>query len=696
MGSVQLRLLFFSLSLFLVEKSVSAAFMQSKSCAYHKPSQILYEMIGQYNVSSSSSVLSILEFLYDHIEELQFAKYQKIIFVMGADDSDKISLISLVTDATLEAVETPEISCVFKIVDKDGPLNNYAPNIVSELIPQLLTDKLSGVDYYVLPSFNLPTDVRYDLTAWHLIQKSLQYATGVKFLLTLASPPREINPKHVSSDAIESVKYLVRKTTSLINDIEKYSEAISLTVTKVKNYPKNSDVQEIENVAHMLRVTKIELVEEFDASTDIEDSNALNKDIRLLEILLLEDRGYKRISIMRLANEAGPISGMTALQKEKVDITYMVRNNIKYVRSNVNSFSFNILNETRILVPGLTNEMQKRVLLDISNIGNLVKNIYETFEENLFDLDVLLKKIEEGYEAISQIYDSDPRTIVQQISIVTNALKLEIPSGKLDGALKHVDLYYFLVSLNGHHRENLFSIGVADTTKYLNETKIWYNFVLNLHESLSGFDVQKHVKEYENITATLIQQCTIDKHKEIKVNDIGLKFYLTLIGIEMDPQIEHMTVNSYKLQKLKNVLYRTMIDHGTQSCSENKISVQGYNLIFSDVLKMECEVDITIREILAMNNLFIDADINEDGKDLQLTIIAPKWEIIGNRSITLKGQDGQAHNETKALGGTRLSTRGSDGLPGHPGLSAGLFFAIGNKFINDEHLQVRLRGGKGN
>lgn len=699
MSSVRIRLLRLFVLILFCEKYESSAFKQEESCT-HKQSQVFYQMIGQDTTTSNSSVHSILEFLDDHIDELKFAKNQEIVFVIGTTDSDHnpTTLISLITDAELAAIETEPCSGVFIFVDKDGPLHQYSRNVVPELIPQLLPDKERGVDYYIMPNFNVATDVRSDLTAWHLVQRSLQFATdGVKFMLTLSSSKNEVKRKP-STEAKRKMRQLIRSATSFINDIDKYSEAISLIVTNVEYDPDESDIDEIQNVGYLLRKSMDDIYFELETSTP-EESNALKKDIQLLKILLRKTKNeYTKLKIMRVANETGLVNDMPIFQKEKVEIMSMVRKNTKYIPADENDFSFNISNETNAVVPELVKEIKRRLSADVAIIDEMVKNIYTEAEEKVFDLDVLFAKMEKGYEAISQIKADDPRSLVQLIIKAADGLKIEISLSALDDILKHAEVYYFLIRLEGRHNSRLLHTAnsLVEATKYLKDSKIWYAYLLKLHDILSEFKVQKNVEDYQKYVSDVMELCTIDQREQKKVKDIGLKQFLKLIGVaSLDPTIEDMTVNSSKLKKLIAVLHRTMQDYGTKFCSPKRLLVQGYNVKISDVIKMNCSGDIQFREIFVINNLFIDADINEVGVDLQLMIISPSWEIIGTRSITLNGKDAEMHSQSAAPNGEGQNINGVAGKPGKKGFSAGCFTAVGDKFINDGELKVYLTGGRG-
>lgn len=119
-----------------------------------------------------SSVDSIMEFLEDHIDALTFAKNQDLVFVMGSEKSYKSTLALFLIKAELEVIETVPGLKDFVFVDKDGEFRDYSPNIVLELIPELYPNKETGLEYYVMPEFTVLSDVKCDITAAHLIQRS--------------------------------------------------------------------------------------------------------------------------------------------------------------------------------------------------------------------------------------------------------------------------------------------------------------------------------------------------------------------------------------------------------------------------------------------------------------------------------------------------------------------------------------------
>lgn len=111
-------------------------------------------------------------------------------------------------------------------------------------------------------------------------------------------------------------------------------------------------------------------------------------------------------------------------------------------------------------------------------------------------------------------------------------------------------------------------------------------------------------------------------------------------------------------------------------------------------------------EINALHTIEIDNDLASHnpkcaGKlhGVNLTMISPCINVIGNRTIDLSGKDGAAHQSAAANGNghdsTGNGTRGADGLPGLPGQSAGNLLVISDKIIGLDNLEAKLNGGNG-
>lgn len=100
--------------------------------------------------------------------------------------------------------------------------------------------------------------------------------------------------------------------------------------------------------------------------------------------------------------------------------------------------------------------------------------------------------------------------------------------------------------------------------------------------------------------------------------------------------------------------------------------------------------------IFALDTVFIDRDIIQS--EFPVAIIAPKWKIVGKRTIDLTGFNGDRYKVSSGVEETDVKEPGKNGKSGRPGLPGGpggIFFGIGQNFINGKSLTISANGGKG-
>lgn len=161
------------------------------------------------------------------------------------------------------------------------------------------------------------------------------------------------------------------------------------------------------------------------------------------------------------------------------------------------------------------------------------------------------------------------------------------------------------------------------------------------------------------------------------IDDIDLKELAQNVGCEFYYTIETIQVNPFKLKILKLVLVQAMDSSLNILREENKLRVKGYKVKISDIGR-HCSDAINHIDVFAINNLFIDADIEKTGKNAHLSFVAPKWYSFGDRKLIMNGADGKPCSESAVNG-----------------VAAGNFLGIGQKCFNDQHLEIHLNGGKG-
>lgn len=133
--------------------------------------------------------------------------------------------------------------------------------------------------------------------------------------------------------------------------------------------------------------------------------------------------------------------------------------------------------------------------------------------------------------------------------------------------------------------------------------------------------------------------------------------------------------------------------NNTVICLPNKLVVKGNIIRMSEILNMTCIQTAKYVELFALESVIIDKNFTKSGQ-VQLSIIAPKWEIINQTKIVLDGKSVfPLHNiNDQAASGIG---RYKDGKPGKPGESSGSFLGIGKEFVNAENLHIHLNGGDG-
>lgn len=100
------------------------------------------------------------------------------------------------------------------------------------------------------------------------------------------------------------------------------------------------------------------------------------------------------------------------------------------------------------------------------------------------------------------------------------------------------------------------------------------------------------------------------------------------------------------------------------TCSSDKLTVKGYDVNITQVFSATCLEKVKFIEVFGMNKLFIDADFNSNGQQIQLSLIAPIWVIVGKRKIILDGKDGDEHISLYAPNAIGSFANGRPGKPG--------------------------------
>ncbi|GBN24043.1 hypothetical protein AVEN_265363-1 [Araneus ventricosus] len=357
------------------------------------------------------------------------------------------------------------------------------------------------------------------------------------------------------------------------------------------------------------------------------------------------------------------------------------------------------------------------------NLNNIVKGIQEEYTEKFKSLEI---------QNLPDKLNRDSRIILK----FTEEIKKGTTTGKLVRAIRYV-ADHLEVSLPKENLQNLGNQGkylrflevISDATlvdgtmtwlspfknlsKYFYESEKWYTFLEDLYNKFSEYDIQKHRQKYN--VANLEDWNQQGKPQGISVTPNTFKKFLN--KIENYKVSEYETINNLttatnlQIEELNQILSLTLKHTLAVTCSEPYVTVKGsfislnetmQNIIGNPDTNNSCNNLKALLEsgkyklfkFLALNRVFIDTDLLISGKGISVAVIAPKWEVVGSRSIDLSGADGAPQAETKARNGAHPGNNGVNGAAGNPGASGESFFGIGATFVGGANLKITSNGGK--
>lgn len=542
-----------------------------------------------------SSSEATLTYLNEQFEKFKFAKQKDTILVVGNTGSAQTMLSLLVTEAEINGVEISPGE--FTFVDKYGLIEEDSASV----IPRLIDDPKTGLEFYIC-ALNNVTAFKYDIATLFFLRRVLKFSERIKLILT-ADHSLFINFQ--THEERHKLREFIINVTTLIKNVEKSIDIISLVVTNIES--NDNDGYVLIDITHALAF----VMSDFDGY-----SNEAN-----LTWILTEQSNYPRIGLLRRATQSGAVSEMTLLQQERKRISVIIHDIIKYTKVNESDFGYPILDSSKERIPELIETLQTRLIGDTIDIGNEIKAYFMQLERGT-DLNILYDQISLGHQHISEVSSAELHLFAKELIDAINILGVEIQTDKIKPLLDHIELAELLDAVI--NSSSLYTTnGLRDIKNYLNESKIWYEFTIDLHDILSKYSVQQNTTQYQFDVLKLLVQLSINENEEINIDDTDLKEFLDRISSDIYSRVQNMTVNSYKLNALKTILSYTLNSIFVSTCSPTKLEVKGYIVKISDVIKVECSHEVNIVNVFALSKVFIDADIG--GKEF--TIIAPTWDF---------------------------------------------------------------------
>ncbi|XP_065208848.1 uncharacterized protein LOC135837484 [Planococcus citri] len=610
-------------------------------------------------------------------------KVKDATLVLGNTGAGKSTFTRTIAgyESTLKSV--PE-NLYYTIVNPDSESRNESFITSNTIFPEQVRDNNTGSVYYDFPGFQDTRGMAHDITTTYFIKKIVDSVERIRVLLLVNYT------SFTNTGTRDDFTTLLSHITKFIKNIDKYKDGIALIATKA-HLPTTSDDQIISAIATFIGNVK--------KSLEQADHSKMDNRVKLLDTLLQRDGNtYPKIAIFRSPDEAGYLSHIPSMQKNIKKIKSTLET-LKFLEKTDSDFTYTIPKQSLIDVDNVIGEITRGFATSVREIGKEIQKNLSAEEDLIQDISKLYNVTSFRYDEITKIMEKAKNQQLENCAreVINGAISMNVNSIHHDMLMKYANYSSFLHNISDHIVHNKFQC--ADELQYVVEhsrgSKTWYHFLNKLYERLS---------DYETQTDTLNSPCTAlaknavnGNNSEFNLDPFDLKKCYPNYESEFE-NIRNVKVNKSKLNALEKVLDSTLKSNSSYSCDSDKLVIKGEYVKLGDVpyiQKRECKASPKFIEIFALSKIFINADFNKIGEEVQLSIIAPVWHIQGTHKITLDGKSGDADRASKAPDGANSGDNGSDGLPGSPGGPAGNFIGIGETFKHPEELTISVRGGDG-
>ncbi|CAL8092059.1 unnamed protein product [Orchesella dallaii] len=248
---------------------------------------------------------------------------------------------------------------------------------------------------------------------------------------------------------------------------------------------------------------------------------------------------------------------------------------------------------------------------------------------------------------------------------------------------------------------NSLTTGISGLTEKISDVGHWYGFVLRVDSILSKYSAQVMLRNVSKETFEGFE----DDLTFLEEYNLIYSIPPVIRNISRDGRVEEGMK-----QQLHEIILLAMAQKATFTCENvgEKVVIKGRFVKFSDFLTDDdqftfpCRNGLKELQIFASETVFIDKDILARGKELHLSILAPKWEVVAQgqvgqkRLISLDGRHGASfENNPRAYSGDDYGKSGKDGEPGQPGENGGTLFGLYHELVNSHLLKISVDGGDG-
>ncbi|XP_014270209.1 uncharacterized protein [Halyomorpha halys] len=641
------------------------------------------------HITNSTLIKNIYDFMQNGEIQIKYRPNEDIVLLLGNTGSGKSTLTQYISGNahTLISQEVQEGIAEFVIVDTQNKVSSDSTLVSQTVYPDLVEDAEAKTLYYDCPGFSDTRSAAHEIAATYFIKKVIDSARSVKlvFVVSYSSVSRGADR--------QDLILMLQQATDFMKQIEKYKNSIALVVTKVENRYIDDNLVPDEKVVKAIGYYLEQAKRDIDQQPEMVSPDSKEKVLSLLDVFLSkgEYEQYIRIGIFRKPNKAGLLSDIELMKEGIIPLQNLINKSIQYVEASDKDFGYTVSAKSKIHINGLVEEINKTIVKEIVNMGKEVEKFCIGQEEIVSDLEYLISLFQKLSESFSKIQGdaATPENFISEIDINNKHFKIGISDHQIKTVEVEGDYINFLNLVSNQsvksHKLSLLATDISKLTEYLSDSHTFYSFMNSLYTRLSTYDIQKNRNNFSTIYVNSLE----DFYESPLFNEITDLF-------KQHNGITKTKLDKPKLKFLNRVLGQTLRYQIEQvSPQSDKIVVKGVNVNLSDLSELLRNKDIKFIEVYALHKVFIDTSLDLTGREIQMVILAPVWEVIGSQSIILDGKPGSDHNSQKVEDGIGYGQNGLDGIPGEPGGPAGNFIGIGKQYFNEENLHISANGGKG-
>lgn len=640
------------------------------------------------------------------------------ILILGNTGSGKTTITQIVAGnlSRLHTVLTQ--SNDFVIVDDDNRIGR--PSTTSKTLrPELVFMNTTEPDnatkttiFYDFPGFDDTRGPEMDIAANFFMNQALKSVKRVKMLFLVIYSSVKMGNDRLDFDL------LATHVTKFVKDLRKYKDAFGLIVTKVRNhndlgnYIKDKSI--IKGIVEFLDVynntmhSKLAMLEKSGGSS--QEKEQIENKIFFVETLLekSEDGTYPKITFSRTPEKCGPLDNSVLVAQTKWQVSRMY-NDLEYTPVGKDDFGYTLKDKTIFGIQNYAANLNKKVVKRMETLMTTFGIWYTSRHFSVSaDLQATAKQLDKDHLAVKAFIEdvTNSTTLVNLENFMTSFTTVlgntgyTVPKNFTQFMNQHhtyFDFFQESVSRHNHGQGRLedLTLWVKYVTylhDFLKAHRDWYEFLSGLERALEGYAFHGNKEPGDVEVGEPVQWLEYIQRESI----VPIGSHVVTVAGEM---------RSQQLLILDRLMKTALLSPEVTCSEKNNMTVRGTFVKLSDFITKNGIVfghaacapnKVELIQVYASHKIFIDRDINGDDKELNIVMIAPKWDVIGNVTFSLKGAQGPDVDPPTAQNGEDGDGEsGKDGIEGNPGEPGGSLFGVAAGIEGSGVLNVITNGGKG-